>query len=68
MKDLQLAKEEESITRKVKNISVGLLKIMECSENSEKFNAIFKKKSLPDGYNALQLLPSVSPPLLNHIA
>jgi len=69
MKDLWLAKEEgSSIKRKVKNISTELLKIMACSENSEKFNAIFKKKNLTDSYNALQLLPSVSPPLLNHVA
>lgn len=66
MKDLQLAK-EGSITRKVKNISTELLKIMACSENSE-FNAIFKKKNLTDSYNALHLLPSVSPPLLTHVA
>jgi len=47
MKDLWLAKEEgSSIKRKVKNISTELLKIMACSENSEKFNAIFKKKNL----------------------
>ena len=68
MKDLQLAKEKGSLTRKVKNISTELLKIIACSENSEKFNVVFKNKILTDSYNALQLLPSVSPPLLNHVA
>jgi hypothetical protein len=30
-----------------------LLAIMACSENSEKFNAIFKNKSLTESYSAL---------------
>lgn len=56
MKDLQLAKEEGCITRIGKNLRKAreLLKIMACSENSEKFNAIFKNNSLTDNYNALQ--------------
>lgn len=41
---------------------------MAASQNSEKFNAIFKNKSLSDSYNALQLLPPALPSLPDHAA